>query len=494
MNKQNVMKSRFLKVGLSLGLLLPSYGFSEYADYSSQLSDLAKDTSAVGSVLKPTPGSSSGTRDSFKDQADKIAIEAEAKITQDKTELETRQKVRNWTKKNDTLKSLIALPDILMQKALKDRQADIQQGQGLLGKLGASNIMNPQDFSTNGLPNACRKNVDFSQLMQATQQLGSEPFKYVQAEATKLLTEKDEKAQKAIQAKIGDIMKHFKELANKDDEEGKADALKGPNQFEARLARLKASAKKGADENKELKNSVVDIFTKFTGDLSALKKNDGQVQQIGDEFAKSIENSQRAAMMAAQQNVDQLYTNCKNEVKLLKQEIENFKGHLAKYLVEQKGVEFGLAQQTAEADTQAQRARVANMQCQDVTQDVQATLMGFGTGGTDLSNRLSSIRSEKNPTKLLQQAVSAMQDVQNIQLAVGQKLQPLKDDCSVAGNGRESLKQRFQQIGGGAQGQQGQGVASSSQGNFAPRGASRAAGNNANHAGGSFVPGFGRLN
>lgn len=483
MNKLNV---QMIKVGLSLGLLLPTYGFSEsYGDYGPQLSEIKSDASRVGSILK----AANTGGDSFKEQADKIAKEQEEKFTQNKEEFDTRQKVRDWTKKNDKLKSLVALPDILMQKALKDRQGELQKGQGLLGKLGSTNFMNPQDFSTNDLSNSCRKNVDFSGLMASTQQLGSEPFKYIQAEARKLLEEKDEKAQKAIQAKIGDIMKHFKELANKEDEEAKADVFKGDNQFDARLARLKASAKKGKEENKELKNSVVDVFGKFIKDLGELKKVDGTVQAIGDEFAKSIENSQRAAMMTAQQNTDQLYANCKNEIKLLKQEVENFKGHLANYLIQQKGVEFNLAQQTAEADTQAQRARIANLECTDVGSDVQATLMGFGTGGSDVASKLSRIRAEKNPTRLISEAVSVMQDVQNIQLAVGQKLQPLKDNCSDASSGRDAIKARFQQIGGA----QGQGVAGTpGQGNFATRGASRATGNSSNH--GSFVPGFGRVN
>lgn len=472
-----MLKSQLLRVGLSLGLLLPCYGFSEYADYSSQLSDLSKDTSQVRDILKPGIDSSLGKGDSITERLERAAKEAEAKFTQDKEELETRQKVRNWTKKNDQLRSLIALPDILMQKALKDRQADLQKGQGLLSSLGQTNsMMNPQDFSTSDLSNACRKKVDFSGLMQATQQLGSEPFKYIQAEAEKLLTEKDEKAQKAIQAKIADIMKHFKELANKEDEEAKADALQGPNNLEARLARLKASAKKGKEDNKELKNTVVDVFAKFTTDLSALKKNDGSVQKLGDEFARSIENSQRAAILMAQQNVEQLYVNCKKEIRTLKQEIENFKGYLSKYLIEQKGVEFNLANQTAEADTQAQRARAASLSCTDVATDVQATLQGIGTG-SDLQGRLARIRSEKNPTRLLTEAVSAMQDVQNIQIAVGQKLQPLKDDCFTASNSREGVKQRLQQIGGVPGSGQSSGVASSAPtGGFASRNSSRSAG------------------
>ena len=193
MNKLNV---QMIKVGLSLGLLLPTYGFSEsYGDYGPQLSEIKSDASRVGSILK-----SASNSDSFKEQADKLAKEQEEKFTNSKEEFETRQKVRDWTKKNDKLKSLVALPDILMQKALKDRQGELQKGQSLLGKLGSTNFMNPQDFSTNDLSNSCRKNVDFSGLMASTQQLGSEPFKYIQAEARKMLEEKDEKAQKAIQA------------------------------------------------------------------------------------------------------------------------------------------------------------------------------------------------------------------------------------------------------------------------------------------------------
>ncbi len=141
-----------------------------------------------------------------------------------------------------------------------------------------------------------------------------------------------------------------------------------------------------------------------------------------------------------------LGVHCESEIKLLKTDIENFKGHL---------IARGWDPAVAEADAQAQRARAQAMQRTDVTQNVQSLLMGFGQGGSALSDRLAKVRAEKNPTKMLSEAVSAMQDVANIQQQVGSQLKPLMQDCEEAGVGREGLKNRFAQLGapaGGAQG------------------------------------------
>lgn len=447
MKKQNSLTGFGLSVAVSVTFLLPKIGVSEYGDYSSSLNDLSKDTSKVEDVLNSN-GALSGSEESFQEKIKKSLKKAQALLKTDKLVAEEREKVLNWSQKNDQVKNLIALPDVLMQKALKSRETDLNSAEGFLSALGKkSSNVNPQDFSMNGMPKSCRNGVDFTQFMSLTEQLGSEPFQYLQGEARNLLEEKSEDLKKKQAQKISDIIKYFKELANKESSDGEIVKLdeekqkaKTPKSIEAHLEKLKAINKNKKEENKELKNSVVDVFGKFIGDLGSLQKNDKRVHQLADEFAKSIENSQRAAMMTAQQNVDQLFTNCESEVKTLKVEIENFKAQL---------VSRGWDPAVAEADAQAQRARAQNMQCTDVTQNVQSLLMGFGTGGSALSDRLTQIRAEKNPTKMLSLAVSTMQDVANIQQQVGQQLRPLMEDCEQAGLGREGVKQRFAQLQGG---------------------------------------------
>lgn len=482
MKKFSVLQSRLFKAGLMVGMLVPSVNFAEYDSYNT---GFQKDASRVESILKPGI-SSSASGDSLSEQIEKNLLKVEQNLTQNKEELELRGKLRNWTKKNDKLKSLITLPDIIAQKAIRARELQIGEAEAMASRLGnTQNMTNPADFSMNGMPNACRKNVDFTQFMTLTQQLGSEPFKYLQGEASKLLEEKSKEAKQAKLQKINDLITHFKELANREDdgETLKADAFQGPNGIEARLEELKAKNKLKKEENKELKNSLVDVFGKFVQNLSGIEENDKRVAQLGDEFARSLENTQRSAMQVAQQNIDQLFSNCESEIKGLKLDIENFKGQL---------VARGYNPEVAELDAQAQRQRAANLQCTDVTSNVQSLLMGFGTGGSALSDRLAKVRAEKNPIRLLTEAVGAMQDVANIQAQVGQQLQPLMQDCADAGNGREGLKQRWQQLASATGGDQ-SGAAGASGSVGTPRNSSsRSGSNNGTH--GSFVPGFGRVN
>ena len=467
----------FVKVSLSVALLISQSSMAEY-DYDSYAkgfgSDLNKAESALGSVTakKGTTGAS------LSDQLQETFLKNEKIITSNKEELELRTKLRNWVKKNDDLKKLKGLPDVVLQKALKGRQLELDKAEALSSQLNQNqNFSNPSDFSTGNLPKACQKNVDFTQLRGMLDQLNTEPGQYLQRTAKGLIEEKGKELNEKLQTKIADVMKYFKELSSKDDsvEALKSDELKGDIGIEKRIAELKAKNKEQKEINKEEKAGLVDVFSKFIGQLGTIKENDKRVAQLGGEFVKMLQGIRRNAMAAAQEQTDQLLSNCDSEIRGLQNDIT---------MSTQWMVRAGIREDVAQADTQAQLARAQGMQCQDVSDRVQAILQGFGTTG--LNQRINNINNAKNPTVLMSEAVLAMQDVSKMQAELGQELKPLMNDCEDAANAREAVKQRMQPIMSQQQAQAGQTASSArtgTRGNWGPQSGSLATGNPATHNG-----------
>ncbi len=434
MKKLSVDKG-FVKVTLSVALLLSQSGFSEdYDSYSKSFnSDIGKAESALSSTLgKATSGS-----DSLADKLKATIEKNEKLVSQDKEEFEQRIKLKNWVKKNDDLKNVKGMPDILLQKALNKRQVDLDKADKLAAQLDSTAATNSSNFNVSNLPKACQKNVDFSQVRGLLDQLGTEPGKYLKKTAQGLLKEKKEDLKKKQVQKVAEVMKYFKELSQKDEsvEALASEGIKGEIGVEKRLAELKSKNKGQKELNKELKGDLVDVFSKFMGQLGEIKENDKRVSQLGGEFTKMIQNIRRQASEAAQEQTSQLLSNCETELRSLNNDIVMSTDWM---------VRWGVNAEVAQLDTQAQLQRAQELQCEDVGDRVQGILQG--AAGTNINGRINSINAAKDPASLMSEAVGAMQDVANMQSQISEELQPLMKSCEEVANAREAVKQRIQPI------------------------------------------------
>jgi len=434
MKKLSVEKG-FVKVTLSVALLLSQSGFGD--DYDNYLKSFKADIGKTETAFSALLGKTGSTSDSLADQLKATIEKNEKVVTQDKEEFDQRVKLKDWAKKNDALKNLKGMPDVLLQKALEKRQVELDKADKFAAQLGEAPVTNTSAFNTSSLPKACQKNVDFSQVRGLLDQLSSEPGQYLKRTSQGLLKEKKEELKQKQVQKIADVMKYFKELSQKDEsvETLASEDLKGDIGVEKRLAELKAKNKAQKELNKELKGDLVDVFSKFIGQLGEVKANDKRVSQLGAEFTKMIQNIRRQASEAAQEQTSQLLSNCENELRNLNTDIVNSTDWM---------VRWGVRADVAQLDTQAQLQRAQELQCEDVGDRVQAIIQG--AGGTSINSRINNINAAKDPTTLMSEAVSAMQDVANMQAQISDELQPLMTSCEDVANAREAVRQRIQPI------------------------------------------------
>jgi hypothetical protein len=422
----------FVKVTLSVALLLSQSGVAE--SYESYANSFTGDLSQAESALSRVGGSA--TTGSPADQVRAVIERNEKLLSQNKEEFEQRTKLKDWVQKNDALKSLKGMPDVLLQKALKKRQVDLNKAEQLAAQLDQAPTSS-STLNTSNLPKACQKNVDFSQVRGFLDQLSTEPGQYLKRTAQRLLKEKREDLKQKQVQKLAEVMKYFKDLSQKDEsvEALASDSIKGDIGVEKRIAELKSKNKSQKDLNKELKGDLVDVFSKFMGQLGEIRENDKRVSQLAGEFTKMLQNIRRQASEAAQEQTDQLRANCETELRKLNNDIQMSTGWMVKW---------GVSQEVAQLDTQAQLQRAAGLQCEDVSDRVQAVLQG--ASGTNINGRISSINAAKEPSTLMSEAVAAMQDVANMQAAISEELKPLSESCEDIVNSREAVKQRIQPI------------------------------------------------
>lgn len=432
-------KVELIKVGLGLSLIIPGFVLAE--DYS--FSGLQTDTSKVESILRPSISAASS--DNTLDRVDAVLQDISKKAEQSKKETDLRGKVSSWVKKNESIDAIGAQLKGLEQKAIKDRGVDLKQAEALAAQVGQTqSLANPNDFNTNNMPKACSKGVDLMQFKGLMDMMQSQAGQRLSSQASSMLSDKIKENEQQQQQKLIAMMAEFKDLANRDsvdEEKLVADAIKGARGTDARIKEMETDKLPSLKaKNKEKKSELVDGLLKFMTTMTKVGKNDKEVVKLGNEFANSIENSRQQALQMGMDSVDRLLSNCRSQVKAVYNEIEKTR----RWLEPVVGVD------AANLDAQAQIARANNLQCTDVADNVQAMLSGVSgngqTGTVDLNATLASIRSEKNPTKLMVKAVEAMQGMASIQAQIGQQIRPLMDDCTDASLGLEALKQRGQQV------------------------------------------------
>ena len=444
MKKLAVRKS-VLAVALGATVVLPRLGLSEsYDEYSSSFQ---KDLPRVNAALK------GGTPDSLKEQAASALDKAAeiAALSGAKKELfDEEKKLQNWHEKIKKINASGPAMDAFIKKAVSDRSVKLEEAQGLASQLSANNAMiNPADFDVSSLTNSCQNGVDFSPLLQMAQTFGSDKVDYLKRKAQSLLEEKTEDAKNLEKKKILDLISNLKELSAQNEELDsqtlqpeelqKLDSLES---IEARLNKLKKIKNPQAKAQfKQAESDLVGKFQTFTEQLFSIRDNDARVQQLGDEFARGIEQQQQFMMMIAQQSTSQLLQNCTEETDGIFQEIDSTRNYLIPIV--------GTRAATLDARAQEQRANSMGFfrgdyttSCPDVAANLQGTIGGFFN--TDLPARLQAVRSTKNPSKLLVEAIAVMDSVRNMQAQLGPTLQPLMEGCDTASRIRESLRQRAQ--------------------------------------------------
>lgn len=441
-------------VAVSALIQLPSLSKAEsYDEYSSSFN---KDFPRVGAALKGA--SSNKGADSFTEAASSQIDElgSALALTGARKELfDEEKKLQKWNDKIKKLNAMGPAMDAFVKKAVTDRSVKLEEAQGLASQLSASSpFINPADFDVSGMANSCQNGVDFTPLLQMAQTFGTDKVDYLRRKAQSLLEEKTEDAKNLERQKILDLISNLKELNAKNEEldaqtlqPEELDKLDSLSSIESRLAKLKKKNPQAKAEAKSAESDLIGKFQAFTEQLFSIRDNDSRVQQLGDEFARGIEQQQQFMMMIAQQSTAQLLQNCVQETDGIFQEIDYARQNLIPIV----------GSRVAALDAQAQEQRANSMgffrgdyntSCPDIAAQLQGTIGGFFN--TDLPNRLQAVRSTKNPSKMLVEAVGVMDAVRNMQAQLGPSLQPLMEGCDTASKIRESLRNRMAQKQGGA--------------------------------------------
>jgi|688.fasta_scaffold75971_5 hypothetical protein len=447
--KKQAVRNSVLAVALGAVIVFPTLSRAEsFDEYNASFK---KDLPKVDALLKgATPGNSV---DSLRE-----AISANLAQAADGLQLggarkelfEEEAKLQNWHEKIKKANALGPAMDAFVKKAVSERSLKLDKAQDLTSQLSASTpFINPADFDVSGLANSCQNGVDFSPLLQMAQNFGTDKVDYLRRKAQVLLEEKSEDAKALEKKKILDLIANLKELnakneeldaeALKPEELGKLDSIQA---IEARLAKLKTEKNPQAKAQfKQLESDLVGKFQGFTEQLFQIRDNDKRVQQLGDEFARGIEQQQQFMMMIAQQATTRLVENCVQETDGIFQEIDTARIYMSPIV----------GSRVAALDAQAQEQRANSMgfirgdytnSCPDVSTTLQGTIGGFFN--TDLPNQLQAVRSTKNPAKMLTEAIGVMDSIRNMQAQLGPALQPLMEGCDTASKIRDSLRQRTQ--------------------------------------------------
>lgn len=448
MKKLAVRKSFFV-VALGVVSAFPVIGSAEsYDEYSASFN---KDLPRVSAALKSANPTSTEASLSSEVSGQVAKVAQALELSGAKKELfEEEQKLQNWHNKIKKANAIGPAMDGFIKKAVSDRSLKLDKAQQLASQLNSSPAMiNPADFDVSSLANSCQNGVDFSPLLQMAQTFGTDKVDYLRRKAQSLLEEKSEEAKTLERKKILDLISNLKELnakneeldaeATKPEELEKLDSLQA---IESRLNKLKKQKNPEAKSQfKQIESDLVGKFQAFTEQLFQIRDNDSRVQQLGDEFARGIEQQQQFMMMIAQQSTAQLLQNCVQETDGIFEEIDTARN----FLVARVG------SRVAALDAEAQERRANSMgffrgdyntSCPDVSANLQGTIGGFFN--TDLPNRLQAVRSTKNPAKMLVEAVAVMDSVRNMQAQLGPSLQPLMEGCDTASRIRDSLRQRVQ--------------------------------------------------
>ncbi len=445
--KKLVVRKSVFAVALSAGVILS--GISRAESYDDYNAGFKKDLSKVDVALK-------GANPAY--TADSLNAAASSELTQIGDEVLTgakkelfqeEQKLQNWHKKLKKVNAMGPAMDAFIKKAVTDRTVKLDEAQGLASQLSSSGaFINPSDFDVSSLANSCQNGVDFSPLLQIAQTFGTDKVDYLRRKAQTLLEEKTDEAKNLERKKILELISNLKELNAKNEEldaqtlqPEELEKLDSLDSIESRLAKLKRKNPEAKSQFKKAESDLVGKFQAFTEQLFQIRDNDSRVQQLGDEFARGIEQQQQMMMMVAQQSTSQLLQNCVQETDGIFQEIDNTR----RTLINRVG------SRVAALDAQAQEQRANSMgffrgdyttSCPDIATNLQGTIGGFFN--TDLPNRLRAVRSTKNPSKMLVEAVGVMDAVRNLQAQIGPALQPLMEGCDTASKIRQSLVQRAQ--------------------------------------------------
>jgi len=441
-------------VAVSTLIHLPSLSRAEsYDEYSSSFK---KDLPQVSAALKGAINrkGSDSLNEAVGNQIDEVG--AALALSGARKELfDEEKKLQKWNDKIKKLNGMGPAMDAFVKKAVSDRSVKLEEAQGLASQLSASTpFINPADFDVSGMANSCQNGVDFTPLLQMAQTFGTDKVDYLRRKAQTLLEEKSEDAKNLERQKILDLIKNLKELNAKNEEldaqnlqPEEIEKLDSIGSIEARLAKLKKKNPQAKAEVKALESDMIGKFQAFTEQLFSIRDNDARIQQLGDEFARGIEQQQQFMMMIAQQSTAQLQQNCVQETDGIFQEIDYARQTLVPIV----------GSRVAALDAQAQEQRANSMgffrgdyntSCPDISAQLQGTIGGFFN--SDLPNRLQAVRSTKNPSKMLVEAVGVMDAVRNMQAQLGPSLQPLMEGCDTASKIRESLRSRMAQRQGGA--------------------------------------------
>jgi hypothetical protein len=422
------------------GVFVPRLGIAEYDSLPSYNASTSSSLGRAESALNPAssalgaaagrPGSS--PVENLKAELEEKLKKAQKDLEVSRKESELRKKVEGWRNDIDKLKTSLAIPDILADRKLKEREEKTKQLQSLFSQMPSSaQGLNSAALDTSKLGDACRTNVDFTQFRALADQLKSEPFQYLRREGQKIVDERNEDIKKKKIETAQKLAKHFDELskqpvgaeaAQQDITQGRIDLFKRDNSLEARLLGLEKTGEAQKKEIGQLRQELVKkVFSDLLPQLSQLNENDGRMEAVVAQFADSALAMARAAKEQAIAGAARATANC-----------NAIADRMGRGNPLAPGTLFNAAYQWVSTvnDTYAnqqffqgiQRAS-AQLRCEDVTANVETLL------GQNLENQIQTIRQVRDPKQAIEGAMMVMNQVGSTLAQVGDVIQPALRSC-----------------------------------------------------------------
>lgn len=422
------------------GVLVPRVGIAEYESLPSYNAWTSSSLGRAESALNPVssalgavagrPGSS--PVENLKAELEEKLKKAQKAIEVSRKESELRKKVEGWRNDIDKLKTSLAIPDILADRKLKEREEKTKQLQSLFSQMPSSaQGLNSAALDTSMLGDACRTNVDFTQFRALADQLKSEPFQYLRREGQNIVDERNEDIKKKKIETAQKLAKHFDELskqpvgaeaAQQDITQGRIDLFRRDNSLEARLLGLEKTAEAQKKEIGQLRQELVKkVFSDLLPQLSQLNENDDRMESVVAQFADSALAMARAAKEQAIAGAARATANC-----------NAIADRMGRGNPLAPGTLFNAAYQWVSTvnDTYAnqqffqgiQRAS-AQLRCEDVTANIETLL------GQNLENQIQTIRQVRDPKQAIEGAMMVMNQVGSTLAQVAEVIKPALLSC-----------------------------------------------------------------
>lgn len=287
------------------------------------------------------------------------------------------------------------------------------------------------------------QNGDAQKLSQAKSsgQRIAEQFNWIRDESLKMINGKNKELKEQSAAELDKFLKKLVENSEKDEAPAVQAAaapqvdLASKNPFEkfndpVRLAALDKDRKEAKEKAKQSNIALTKALVDTVKKLAAIDKNDEKLAdariKYADQVNKILQNESDIFVPGA----NAVVKNCEKNVDGAFKDIEVSKSWIGRLVSAAK----------AQADANQQKQKIADLKCNKISADVQATFDKVKPAVQRLS---SGSGNGDTPAQMVNDAVAAFQAAVNVPVEAATLVQPVIAQCEEAAQVRKDLKERI---------------------------------------------------